>query len=231
MGTSPAATPLVAPEPSTGSAKPQGQYHHGDLRAALITCGTQLLDTQGVAKLSLRAAAQLAGVSPAAPFHHFKDKQGFLAAIAAQGFRDLTAWRRNAPPDEAAARDPRERLRLVMRGYVEFACSHPARFNLMFGPEIPNRLEYPELVQEASASYALLKRAVEPLLEGDYDDQWLTDDFVFAVWAAAHGIAMLRINRQRGPGAGKQRSAQELTELLVQFVLAALQNLRPRPQA
>ncbi len=83
---------------SPPAVKPAGRYHHGSLRDSLVEWGTHLLDTEGIDAMSLRAAAKAAGVSPAAPSRHFGDKNGLLAAIAAQGFRDLVA------PAPAAAR-------------------------------------------------------------------------------------------------------------------------------
>ena len=71
--------------------KPAHAYQHGNLREALIQAGLKLLGEAGVQGLSLRAAAQLAGVSHAAPYRHFKDKDALVAAVAEQGFRLLTA--------------------------------------------------------------------------------------------------------------------------------------------
>src|SRR5215470_1581765 len=71
--------------------KKPDQYQHGDLREALIQGGLKLLSEQGLAGFSLRGAAQLAGVSHAAPYRHFADKQALVAAIAERGFRLLTA--------------------------------------------------------------------------------------------------------------------------------------------
>lgn len=101
--------------------------------------------------MSMRAAAKLAGVSQSAPAHHFKDRNGLLAAIAAQGFRDLE-WRlkrfESVDADDASAR-----LRAIMLAYIEFARVNPARFHLMFSPQIQHRDEYPELLEASAASF------------------------------------------------------------------------------
>src|SRR5688500_3817792 len=118
--------------PAKASTKPKGQWHHGDLRSSLIAWGTHILDTEGTGAMSMRAAAKLAGVSQGAPAHHFVDRNGLLAAIAAQGFRDMIELRKERLAPVPAA-DKRGRLRAVLLGYVEFAMKYPARFHLMFG--------------------------------------------------------------------------------------------------
>ena len=106
-------------------------YQHGDLRAALIQGGLKLLSDGGVPALTLRAAAQLAGVSHAAPYRHFRDKDALIAAIAEEGFRMLTAQMRREM--DAAGAEPFARLRASAWGYVSFARAHPGYFRTMFG--------------------------------------------------------------------------------------------------
>src|SRR6201986_852195 len=90
-------------------------YHHGDLRRALIDAATRLLETEGPAALSLRAVAREAGVSPAAPYHHFKDKSELLDAVAEEGWHELgDAIRKGL----ASAGDPKLALHEVGVSYV-----------------------------------------------------------------------------------------------------------------
>lgn len=207
---------------AAGSIKPEGQWRHGDLRASLIAWGTHLLDTEGIAGMSMRTAAKLAGVSPGAPAHHFQDRNGLLVAIAAQAFRDLASFRRTRPepvePDDATGH-----LRSVMLTYVEFAQTHPARFHLMFGPEIKNREHYPELVEASSASFHLLKRAIAPCLK-DADLSALSEEeLAFAIWAATHGLAVLTLDRRKvSISATQSPTVEKLAEIVVQFCLSAL---------
>jgi AcrR family transcriptional regulator len=205
--------------------KPEGQWHHGNLRESLIRWGTHLLDTQGADALSLRAAAKLAGVSQSAPAHHFGDKQGLLAAIAAQGFRDIVAMRH----ERLDAIDPADgpaRLRALMRAYVEFAQAHPARFHLMYGPLMGKREDYPELAEAGIASFALLRNVVLPLLPPNHAHALSDDDLVFAVWAAVHGLATLRVHRRGSPlRTGPRRSADQLCDVMVRFCLLAIEGL------
>src|ERR1043165_1094435 len=107
-------------------------YQHGDLRRALIQAGLKLLGEHGVAGLSLRAAAQLAGVSHAAPYRHFRDKDALVAAIAEEGFRLLTK-RMREEIEAAATSDLPARLRASAWGYVSFAIENPGYFRTIFG--------------------------------------------------------------------------------------------------
>src|SRR5262245_55878012 len=107
-------------------------YQHGDLREALIQAGLKLLSETGVDGLGLRAAAQLAGVSHAAPYRHFRDKDALVAAIAERGFRLLTQAMRDEIA-RAPSRDVTSRLRAMGHGYVTFALTHPAYFRVIFG--------------------------------------------------------------------------------------------------
>ena len=107
-------------------------YQHGDLRPALIQAGLKLLTEGGVAGLSLRAAAQLAGVSHAAPYRHFRDKDALVQAIAEEGFRLLTR-RMRLEIDGCGSTDVLVRLRASAVGYVSFALEHPGYFRTIFG--------------------------------------------------------------------------------------------------
>lgn len=221
------ASPSPPPSPAPHAAhaarevKPEGQWHHGNLRESLIYWGTHLLDTRGIEAMSMRAAAKLAGVTQAAPAHHFGDKNGLLAAIAAQAFRDLTALRLKRL-EAVEPGDVRGRLRAVMRAYLEFAQAHPARFHLMHSPLIAHPERYPELVEAGISSYTLLRSAVQPLLPPGRAEGLSDDDLAFAVWASAHGLATLRLNRRAVPVPGGPRSTEAMCDAVVRFCLLAL---------
>ncbi|MDY0067816.1 MAG: TetR/AcrR family transcriptional regulator [Steroidobacteraceae bacterium] len=201
--------------------KPKGQWRHGDLRASLIAWGTHLLDTEGLDGMSMRAAAKLAGVSQAAPAHHFKDRNGLLAAIAAQGFRDLESRLKRS--ESASAGDPSARLRAVIFAYVDFAQANPARFHLMFGPQIERRNEYPELLEASAASFQVLRSAVAPFMAGARTHDLSEENLAFAIWAATHGLATLTVQGRRLAISATQRpTSAQLRETVVAFCLAAL---------
>ena len=106
-------------------------YHHGNLRQSLLENSLQLLQDEGIAGLSLRRLAELTGVSRAAPYHHFKDKQALLAAVAEQGFGQLAVLLQQVVNDEQIALE--QRLQHAVLGYLQFAQRQPALYQLMFG--------------------------------------------------------------------------------------------------
>src|SRR5688572_11963111 len=110
-------------------AKPEKAYHHGDLAAALVEAAEAVLTERGVEGFTLRECARRAGVSHAAPAHHFKDAKGLLTEVAALGFERLTEAQRRAREAE-----PELKNLLLATGtaYVGFALKYPVQFQLMF---------------------------------------------------------------------------------------------------
>jgi AcrR family transcriptional regulator len=164
------------------------RYHHGDLRAALLAAAEADLAETGVEGFSLRRVAKRAGVSHAAPAHHFGDADGLLTALAAEGFRLFLAtqarFEATAPPD------PRAQLRAAGLGYIAFAREHPALFRLMFSSQRPD-FGQADLQEWAGRGFGHLVEQVSALLGrpamASRDDQ----DTLVAVWAMAHGLADL----------------------------------------
>ena len=135
----------------------EAPYHHGDLRDALIAAAQEILEANGLASLSLRGVARCAGVSPAAPYHHFPDKQALLDAVAERGFDALTAamtTRMDKVSGGAA------RLDASGIGYVAFAVANPALFGLMFGTVGQNPSAGTPLDSARQRAYAVLQQAV-----------------------------------------------------------------------
>ncbi|MEU6439745.1 helix-turn-helix domain-containing protein [Streptomyces sp. NPDC047046] len=116
-------------------------YHHGDLRAACLRAARELLEEDGGGALSIRAVARRAGVSPAAPYRHYPDRDALVNAVAAQGYRELADALVAAHPAPATPAD----LAAVAVAHVAFARDHPALFRLMFadpcGPAGEERAE------------------------------------------------------------------------------------------
>jgi AcrR family transcriptional regulator len=134
-------------------------YHHGDLRAALIAAALDLVAQGGAEALSLRDLAQSLGVSRAAPYRHFTDRDDLLATVAAQGFEDLNRGYEAALASEG---DAYTRLREASWVYVTFAQDRPGLFKLMFESDFLARDTPPAvLIPPANHAYHLLWRAVE----------------------------------------------------------------------
>lgn len=158
-------------------------YHHGDLRRALVEAGRHLLVVEGNADISLRAVAREAGVSPAAPYHHFRDKSELLDALALEGWDQLATEMRAALDADGAHSN-----RLVTMGiaYVNFARANPAIYRVMFACSL-NHETMPEKLRDEGA----YKLVCETLIESgiDPDDEIGLELAAAAVWCAAHGVA------------------------------------------
>lgn len=164
-------------------------YHHGDLRRALIEAGSALLDEQSVSALSLRSVAREAGVSHAAPYHHFRDRSDLLKALGDACMADFTADQQAAAD---AALEPRERLVALGAAYVGFAHRRPHAFALIFDPVLcPPGSPSPERAVLIETCEALLRDCVDAALgeriAAGADAAALAD----AMWASVHGLATL----------------------------------------
>ncbi|MCE4026879.1 TetR/AcrR family transcriptional regulator [Microbacterium sp. Au-Mic1] len=165
-------------------------YHHGDLRAALLTAAIASLE--GGEQLSMRAVARRAGVSQTAPYRHFADRAALDAAVAVEGFTDLTDELSDtlaALPDDAAAADVLGALGIA---YVGFALRRPAVFRLMFGNECDPADG--ERVQAAGQLHALLGGVTARLFPGVASPAIAT-----GMWSVAHGLAFLHLDGKLRP--------------------------------
>jgi AcrR family transcriptional regulator len=164
-------------------------YHHGDLREALIKAGRAILEKDGVEALTLRACARKAGVSHAAPQHHFASISDLLAEIAATGFEDFVK-----ALDRGAARSavPVEKLKAMGQSYVAFARERPAVYQLMFGVAAP--LSSERLRAARIAAWKQLADAVSAVAGPDDKEAK-----AMQVWSAVHGFSMLVIGQQLPP--------------------------------
>lgn len=166
-------------------------YHHGNLREALIEAANHTLAAEGVEGLSLRRVAQQAGVSATALYSHFKDKRELLALLATQGFAQLSA----TMASEARARDGASHaadfsLAGLAMGYIKFSMGNTALFELMFGREVGNLLDVPELVAAGSQSYGMMADCVARQVQ---TGSATTSPAVAATaaWSMVHGLATL----------------------------------------
>ncbi|WP_431958050.1 TetR/AcrR family transcriptional regulator [Nocardia lijiangensis] len=158
-------------------------YHHGDLPNALVRAAVELLEEGGAAELSLRAAARRAGVSTAAPYRHFADRNALLSAVAAVGYRELATSLAAAHPAPATA----EGLAATAIAYVQFALTRPGMFRAMFAePCDPNS---PERVAAAEAINDYVKSIVRQAFPTADPDA-----MAGAVWALVHGLAFLHLD-------------------------------------
>lgn len=177
------------PNSETAKSKP---YHHGDLRDALLNAAEAVLAERGVAGFSLREAARRAGVSPAAPAHHFGDARGLLTAIATLGFRGLCEVLEAANRDGGS--DRRARILAQGRAYVRYALAEPARFDLMWRADLLDR----DAADYQDASFKAFSLLHELVIGTPIDCRLLQDGSklhvdprVIATWSLVHGFAGL----------------------------------------
>jgi AcrR family transcriptional regulator len=159
-------------------------YHHGDLSRALIAAGRRILEAEGPDALSLRAVAREAGVSPAAPYHHFKDKGELLAAVAAEGWDELSAAIAGARAGEP---DPALAITEIGVAYVVFARRNPALYRIMYRSAC-DRETMPDHAKSEDSGWG---HVAETLVAGgmdptDVQEMALTQ---IAAWCTAHGVA------------------------------------------
>lgn len=166
-------------------------YHHGDLRSALLAAAEAELDDKGVEGFTLRGCAKRAGVSHAAPAHHFRDANALLTALATQGFQRFVAAMRTRQAAAGAA--PRAQLEAAGLGYIDFARANPALFRLMFSSNRPERGDA-ALSKAATASFHLLVDAVHAVNGVDPRRDGAAMRDVAASWAIVHGLAELTLS-------------------------------------
>ncbi len=166
-------------------------YHHGNLRQALIEAADLTLAAEGVEGLSLRKVAQRAKVSPTALYSHFKDKRELLAQLATQGFEKLSASMESSARDSGNGGDSQVYdLAGLARGYVRFSMQNTALFQLMFGREVGNLLDFPALVAAGANSYSIMSECVarQVKLSGSQTSPAVA---ATAAWSVVHGLATL----------------------------------------
>lgn len=175
------------------AAKAATPYHHGALREALLQAAERVLERDGLSGLTLRAVAREAGVSHAAPTHHFGDLTGLLSELAAVGFRQFNAAMASSCN---AAATPLERALARPKAYVAYAQAHPGMYGIMFRTE---RLDYsrPSLQEAAGASFAGLANAIGAMRQEQISGDALTLNQGAAIaraWSMVHGFTMLLLD-------------------------------------
>lgn len=171
---------MITPPP----AKP---HHHGDLRNALIKAGISLLTEHGTQGLTLRKCAACAGVSHAAPTHHFGGLDGLKMAIAQQGFGQFRAAM--LAGIDQSPETPQSRLKGVCRGYLAFATQNRALFDLMFGFDATDDTEK-SMSEESTMSYGVLRAACAPFVPAGTNPAVIESQ----VWSLIHGFTTLGLS-------------------------------------
>jgi len=195
-------------------------YHHGDLRNALIQAGLELLSEGGAAALDLRKVARRAGVSHAAPYRHFPDKQALIAAINEEGFHRLAERIRCALREVSDGAF--EQLHAIARAYVQFAQENPWLMREMFSGLSIEREAFPSLYQASKIVFMLYMEVVQrgqergSIIDGD------PGALAGVLWSLLHGVAMLMIENQMRPYTDEPEGVENMTRFSVQLLYQGL---------
>ena len=179
-----------------------GRYHHGDLRAALVDAAVDLIAERGVRDFSLAEVSRRLGVSVAAPYRHFADREALLAAVAV---RALGIFGEMVTRDAAATAPPAERLAAMARDYVRFAAEQRPLFDTMFAAGI-DKTEHPEVHQAEQPIDTAIQSCVRELCP---DDPAAAAALESTLTATAHGFAALLLDGTYGTGPDAVREASQ----------------------
>jgi AcrR family transcriptional regulator len=201
-----------------GRGGPRG-YHHGNLKEALLRAALELIAKKGPAGFTFAEAARWAGVSPAAPYRHFRDRDELLASVALRGFQQFEAalaraWDEGRPEPFAAF----DRLG---KAYLAFARSEPAYYSAMFESGVPLDTS-PGLVAAGEQAFAVLRRATDALVSTmPVSQRPPVGMMALHIWSLSHGVASLFA---RGD-AGRRTLPMSPEELLEAGILIYLRGL------
>lgn len=187
-------------------------YHHGDLRSALVQAGRAILERDGLAALTLRACAREAGVSHAAPLHHFANVAELQSEIAASGFEDFVAFLDHHSSDKPSAR---QRLLAMGKAYVQFSALHPALYRLMFGVDLAHVRS--EGLQKAMFSAWVQLHDCVAEAAGSADSA----QKAMLVWSVVHGHAMLQAAHYAPPPVKLETQLDQSLEMMAKGLGAA----------
>ena len=203
--------------------RPRRQYHHGNLRQALIDAGLELIQQRGVAALTLREIGARVGVSRMAAYRHFADRAALLAAISEAGFVRFGDWLEEASTDAGnGVLEGREGFRARMQAmavaYVRFAAAHPAHYQVMFGAaKDPHR---PPPSAAAARSFSILENTIRQGQEKGVVRPGNVTDLARSVWCMVHGISTLAATGRLGPDVSGPRFTLFCADVLESGLLA-----------
>lgn len=166
----------------------QGNYHHGNLRLALLNAAIEQIKEVGVDKLSLRSIARTVGVSQTAPYRHFKDKNELLAEVAAQAFNELYQVNSSVITPHASALENIQKSGMT---YLQYAIENPEKYRLLFGSTIQNRRSYSRMVEAGEQSFQLLIDQVELGIDAGEFIPGCPLLLANTLWTQVHGAASL----------------------------------------
>ncbi|MBS1989493.1 MAG: TetR/AcrR family transcriptional regulator [Cyanobacteria bacterium SZAS LIN-3] len=194
-------------------------YHHGDLKETLLQASLELVSEKGPHGFTLAEVCRKAGVSVAAPYRHYRDKEALLAAIAVSGFElfyDCLASALAASEDKTYGA-----LEALAHASVNFAISNPSRYKVMFGSDL-SKVKFPELYATARRAFDVVFCTVEACLIAGGKSTDNTYSLSVSIWSHCHGISMLCVDGFLREIAMEQKVV-ELIDLAVKSFVGQLQ--------
>ena len=190
------------------SADEKKPYHHGDLRDALLAAAEAALAELPLEDVSLREIARRAGVSHAAPKHHFSSLGSLLGEVAALGFERFVSALAEAA-DRGSDQSPPARLQAMGRAYLRFSAANPAVYGLMFGKK--EQVERtPHLVTAMMAAWSQLEMQVAAIVGSQRAVYGAT-----LVWSTVHGLSTLKLDGRLPPHIDPQAAIESVTRMLI----------------
>jgi AcrR family transcriptional regulator len=178
----------------------QQKYHHGDLRKAILDAALEMTEESGLESLSLREIARRIGVTTAAPYHHFKDRQTLLIELAIRGYRELLEALRQA---RAGAVDSEDQVRQAARCYLDFGRRHRALYAIMLSGEFASHARLQEMQAVADQALDLVRQSMAASSHlGPHE----STQAAFCAWSLLHGILTLDRNGVLYESAAEQDS-------------------------
>ena len=173
---------------------PSKRYHHGNLKEALIKAGLDILSEKGIEELSLRKVAQKVGVSHTAPYNHFSDKQGLLAAISTAGHEHLHQLLLDT--FEKSKIQSSDVISDIAWAYLQFGLANPAKFKLMFSGALEEERAHPEFVVISRMSITLFEEIIVFCQSKGQIPEGRVDIIAIKLWSLVHGFTYLMLENQ-----------------------------------
>ena len=204
-----------------GDQNPAKPYHHGNLWQTLVQAGIAILHEEGVHALTLRAVARRAGVSHAASYRHFADKEALLAAIAEDGFHLLVVGLADVLAHDYP--DVETMIQEAGRRYVHFVLENPDHVRVMFSGLLVDYDKYPDLCESADQSFALLVEMIQRLQQAGKIAPGNPQLQGMAAWSMVHGLSSLLMEQSYPPELKEQIDIDRLTDYCVSVVYRGLE--------
>lgn len=201
-------------------ARPKADYHHGDLKRALLDAAFEILKRDGHQGLSMRRLAEHAGVSPAAPYRHYADLETLYAELAREGFLLLAA--KLARTRARFKKNALLQFRASGIAYVEFAIAHADLFQMMYGTAIADHARHPALIAAEEQAFATLRAILADCQQANLVRAGDIAEMATAAWIMVHGMAHLLLGNQvMLRNLGRQR-ARVLTRQMIEYLYVGL---------